>query len=238
MDDFIQSITLGLPPHIFALFFTFNVFWFATYFLVIRRGFKDMAFGVPIIAVALNTAWDYYGSFGDGGFIQPSPAGQQIINIFYMVIELILYYQIIRFWQSDNQNMTKNQFYFFVFLSTVMAFMLYRAFVYELRDDGGVRMAYVDNFVNSAMFIAMFFRRPTLAGQSLYIGLFKMIGTASAIIGTLLAMSATTLQPWVGLKDSVLLPAVYIGIFVLDLIYVVLVYQRSKTLGLNPWKRF
>jgi len=221
-----------LPTPIwFALFVNFNIFWFAAYFLIIRRANKDQAFGVPVIAVALNTAWDVYGSLGDGSFIKPSPSGQMFINMAYVVIEVILYWQILKYWQSDNLNMTKGQFYFFVLLATVIAFTLYRAFVYELNDASGVRMAYVDNFVNSAMFVAMVFRRPTLAGQSLYIGLFKMIGTASAMI-------ATAFNPWPGTEHSMLLPPLYIFIFLLDLIYVVVVYQRSRAAGLNPWKRF
>ncbi len=216
-----------LPPVIYlSLFVNFNIFWFATYYLVIRRGFKDKTYGIPFVALAVNTTWDVYGAF-----IRPSPSGQAGIDALYVIIDLIIYWQVLKYWQSDQLSMTRFQFYFFVALSLVMSFTLYRAALFELNDVDGVRLAYIDNLINSAFFVMMVIYRPTPAGQSLYIGLFKMIGTGSAII-------ATAANPWPGTENSSLLPPVYIFIFLLDLIYVILIYRRIRAAGLNPWKHF
>jgi hypothetical protein len=174
----------------------------------------------------LNITWDIY-----GGFIRPSPSGQQYIDIVYVLIDLVLYWHIYKYWQSDNLGLSRVQFFFFVGLALVICFVLYHAALIDLNDTDGVRLAYIDNFVNSVMFVAMVFRRPTPSGQSLYIGLFKMIGTGSAML-------ATALNPWPGTEQSALLPALYVFIFLFDLIYVVMIYRRVKAAGLNPWRRF
>jgi hypothetical protein len=92
-------------------------------------------------------------------------------------------------------------------------------------------MGYVDNFINSALFIALFFRREGLLGQSIYIGLSKMLGTA-AVSGMWLIF------PWPGTDETLLMPFLIVGIFILDLSYVVLVYRRGREMGLDIFKRW
>ncbi len=210
----------------FALLGNFNLFWMLTYFFVIRRGQKDKSYGIPFLALAFNTTWDFVGAF-----ISPSPSAQPLFNMVYVLIDLVVLWQVLRWWQSDDLGMGRGWFYFFVALSFAFSFLIYLTAAVDLNDTAGVRLAFVDNLINSIAFIGMFFRRSDLRGQSFYIALCKLIGTGSASL-------ASFLNPWPGTEKSALLPALFLAITILDVLYVVLVWQRSKKLGIDPLRRF
>ena len=79
----------------------------------------------------------------------------------------------------------------------------------------------------SALFIALLLRRPDVNGQSIYIAVFKMIGT-------LLPSTLFFLR----YPEALLLNFCYVAIFILDLVYALLVYNKHRALRLNPWTRF
>ncbi|MHB8625986.1 MAG: transmembrane-type terpene cyclase [Aggregatilineales bacterium] len=213
-------------PLYFALLANFDLFWLITYALMIRRAFKDKTYAVPFVALAANTAWDFFGSF-----VYPSPYIQVYFNLVYLVIDLTLLYQVLRFWRSVHPNFDARQFYALVALAYAITFTIYFAAMTDLNDQAGVKMAWIDTFIDAILFIGMFFARPALLGQSLYIGLGKVIGTGSAVI-------AVTLNPIAGTGNLLTLPVLYIWILTLNVLYAVLVYHRALRLGINPWRRF
>ena len=79
----------------------------------------------------------------------------------------------------------------------------------------------------SVLFVSMLLKRDNVSGQSMYIALFKMLGTLLPSI--LFFMHFPT---------SFLLTFLYIAIFTFDLIYVIMLNAKHKELGMNPWKRF
>lgn len=225
--DALQQTLTG-PLWLFLFVFTvFNVSWIVLYILVIRRGFIDKSFGIPFVALALNMSWDIVGAT-----VALGPPQQSVADMFYYALQLVILYQVVAYgWKDFQEQMGKNEFVFWVGFTQVIAVPLMIISMIELRDPVGVEMGFVDTFINAALFIAMFYRRADLAGQSIYIGLLKLIGT-----GTMSA--ALTIYPWAGYEDSVILVPLYLGIFVLDLIYVVLVYRKAKRLGIDVWRRF
>ncbi len=213
-------------PIYFALLANFDLFWLITYALMIRRAFKDKTYAVPFVALAANTAWDFFGSF-----IYPSPYIQIYFNLLYFAIDLVLLYQVLRFWRSVHPNFDARVFYGLVALTYLITFTVYFAAVIDLNDQAGVKMAWIDTFIDAILFISMFFARPALLGQSIYIGLGKVIGTGSAVI-------AVTFNPIAGTGSLLILPVLYIWIMALNILYVALVYHRAVRLEINPWRRF
>jgi hypothetical protein len=211
----------------------FNILWLLLYTLVIRRGFIDKTFGIPLIALWANFAWDIFGSIGGATIPMPQP----VINGMYALIDLVILYQILRYWRNDFTNLSPRQFYFFFAFTGLFSFVLMEAFIRETNDVAIWRVAFIDTFINSALFIAMFYRRPGLEGQSLYIGLCKVFGTGPFML-LLYFLPQMDVSHLVEAPTSPLLVPLWIGIFILDVAYVVLVYQRSKELGINPWRRF
>jgi hypothetical protein len=96
----------------------------------------------------------------------------------------------------------------------------------EFKDWNGKYAAFGQNLMMSALFVTMLIKRNSVAGQSLYIALFKMTGTlfASILFFRLVPSSA-------------LMNFLYLAIFIFDLIYVVLLYRMLRRDGANPWSR-
>ena len=96
----------------------------------------------------------------------------------------------------------------------------------EFKDTDGKYAAFGQNLMMSVMFVSMLLRRNGVEGQSIYIALFKMIGTLLPSILFLLLFPA-----------SLLLDFLYVSIFIFDLIYFVMLYQKCLTERINPWAR-
>jgi len=214
----------------------FNVLWVLLYILVIRRGHLDKTFGIPVISLCANFAWDIFNSVNRGVTVL-SPTPQPIINGVYAIIDLIIIYQVLRYWRRDFSTVSRGQFYFFFGFALISSFALMQALILEANDLPMWRSAFIDTFLNSALFILMFYRRPGLEGQSLYIGLCKLFGTAPFML-LLYFAPQLGIAEYIGLPPSILLPLLWIGIFILDVAYVGLVYQRARQIGLNPWRHF
>ena len=211
-----------------GLLLIFNFYWILTYFLVIRRGFIERTWGIPMISLTLNIAWDITGAFSTA---MRSPAFQKIGNMVFVIANLIITYQMFRYWRSDFNNLSAKEFFFFWAIAQVMSLRIIYIGSIELNDPIIFKMGFVDNLINSALFIAMFYRRPDLLGQSIYIGLSKLIGTGAVSLSSLIA-------PPPGTEDSLLMPFLFQSILVLDVIYVFLVYKRGQQMGIDIWRRW
>jgi hypothetical protein len=77
----------------------------------------------------------------------------------------------------------------------------------------------------SVLFIAMLVRRNNVEGQSMYIAIFKWLGTL-----------APTVQ-FYGQTGSHLVLALGIGCFVYDVIYMGMLYLKFRDLRLSPFTR-
>lgn len=220
----------------FGLLLIFNVYWFLTYFLVIRRGHIDKTWGIPMVSLTLNIAWDISGAGLLGVFLPnsvqlDSPVFQSIINIGFVIANGIITFQMLRYWRSDFTTLTVFEFYFFWIVAQIMSLAIIVIGSIELNDPLIFKMGFLDNFINSILFIAMLYRRPNLLGQSIYIGLSKMIGTAAVSLSSLIF-------PWPGTDGSPLMPFLFLSIFVLDVVYVVGVYVRAQRIGIDVWRRW
>jgi len=216
-----------------------GVFWTAVYIMIIRRGFIDKSYGMPIAALALNISWELIYSF-----ITPAPAPQRYINMIWFIFDVVIIYQVFKYWKEDYGTLfTKKNFYAFYGLLLATAFFAVLFIQYDALlvmkpkpyplGMGRAYSAFGMNLIMSILFILFILRRGSLSGQSIYIALAKWIGTIFADIPFILypAMPGT---PGAG---ELLFPYFYISIFIFDLIYVIIVYKKSKEAGINPWKR-
>ena len=216
---------IGFYPWLFLLFL-FNLLWFFTYALILRRGYLDKAPGVPLFALTLNLAWDV-----SGAFIVQSPLIQHVIDIGFVAVNIVITLQWFRYWRNDFPRLSTFEFYFFWALAQVVAFFIVLLGNIELDDVLLYKMGFVDNFINSALFIAMLYRRPALQGQSIYIGISKLLATGSMSL-------AMYLKPFPGLEDSVITVPLYVAIVVLDVIYVGAFRAKARRLAVDPWRRW
>ena len=197
----------------------FNALWITTYVLALRQGYKDKAPPIPLFSLSLNLAWDIIGSF----FLE-SPGFQFLINMSFTAFNLAFTWQWFCYWRNVEgfKRLSKYEFYGFWALAQVVSLAAIWLGNTELRDLLAYKIGFIDNFINSILFIAMLYNRSTLSGQSLPIAITKMLGTASMSMASILFTPAP-------LADSVILYPLYAGILFFDVLYVVLLLvKRGK----------
>ncbi|AIF82645.1 hypothetical protein NTE_00564 [Candidatus Nitrososphaera evergladensis SR1] len=200
-----------------------GVFWSITYVLIIRQGFKDKTFGMPLAALCANISWEAIFSM-----LHPVSPPQLYINYAWFALDAIIVFQFLKYGKKEFfPKFSTAQFYLAFSFGLVMAFFAVLFVTYEFEDWHGAYAAFAQNLMMSVLFIWMFFSRSSddnssnsLRGQSFYIALFKMLGTGVSSLAFYLYQPIS--------HGSFLMTYLYVSIFVCDVIYTGLVYQRSR----------
>jgi hypothetical protein len=199
-----------------------GVFWLITYLLLIKRGYQDKACGMPMAALALNISWEFIFSF-----IHPHSGIQLIINIAWFVLDSIIVVQYLRYESNRRPTGISAAFFYAAFLSILgVSFLTVLLFTREFDNYGGYYTAFGQNLLMSILFIKLLLERKDLAGQSLYIGLAKMLGTF-----------CVSIMVFMTIPESQLTVFFAWAILFFDLVYVGLYAQKSRRLGINPLMR-
>jgi hypothetical protein len=196
-----------------------GVFWTAVYILIIRLGFRDKTYGMPITALCANISWEFIFSF-----LYPHDPPQNYISMVWFAFDLIIVLQTLRFGRVAFEPAWL--FYPAFILGLLVSFGAILAITVQFNDWDGKYSAFGQNLMMSVLFVAMLLKRQNVKGQSIYIALFKMAGTLLPSILFFLRY-----------PNSPLLNFLYVSIFVFDLIYAVLLYAKHRELGINPWRR-
>ena len=200
-----------------------GVFWTLVYILIIRLGFQEKTYGMPITALCANISWEFIFSF----MIFHEPP-QNYVNVAWFAFDLVIVFQTLRFGKTAfSRELPASFFYPTVLLTLILGFCAILAITYEFRDWDGKYAAFGQNLMMSVLFVSMLLKRGDVSGQSVYIALFKMLGTLLPSILFFLRF-----------PSSVLLNFLYVSIFIFDLIYLVMLYMKHRELGIDPWKRF
>jgi hypothetical protein len=194
-----------------------GVLWTLAYLLIIRRGFLDRTYGMPLVALCANLSWEFIFSF-----VYPHDLPQRAVNVVWLSFDLVILLQLLLYGPREFADLPRRAFYAVLALVLATSFGAVLAVTYELGDFDGVYSAFGQNLMMSVLFIAMLRSRGSLRGQSVGIALSKMGGTALA------SFAFYFYNPdYAGL---VLLPLLYVTILVFDGIYAgaVIVLRRRK----------
>ena len=183
-----------------------GVLWTLVYLLIIRLGFRDKTYGMPIAALCANISWEFIFSF-----MIPHEPPQNYVNVVWFAFDLVIVFQTMRFGRAAFEQ--KGLFYPAFALGLVVSFGMILAITYEFNDWDGKYAAFGQNLMMSVLFIAMLLKRRDVTGQSIYIALFKLLGTLLPSILFHLRFPA-----------SVLLNFLYVAIFAFDVIYLLMLY--------------
>ena len=201
-----------------------GLFWSATYILIIRRGFKDKTFGMPMAALCANISWEAIFAF-----VTPHGAPQLYVNYVWFSLDAVIVWQFLKYGKKEFPNISGWQFYAVFALGLSIAVSMILAVNYEMEDSVGAYAAFGQNLMMSVLFVTMVINRKGIDGQSFYIALFKMIGTGLSSLAFYQFRTVT--------QESILLPLLFVSIFVFDLIYTIAIYRKCKEYGM-PLKRF
>jgi hypothetical protein len=192
-----------------------GICWSITYILIIRQGYKDKTYSMPLAALCANISWEAIFSF-----IHPSSPPQLYINYVWFILDALIVLQFLKFGKLEFPNFSIKQFIASFVFALVLAFCSVLFISYEFNDWKGAYAAFGQNLMMSILFISMLLNRNSLRGQSIYIAIFKMLGTGISSFAFYLYQPIS--------QGSFLMPFLYISIFVCDIIYLSLIYQKYR----------
>src|SRR3712207_4362408 len=201
-----------------------GVLWTLAYLLMIRRGFLEGTYGMPLVALCANLSWEFIFSF-----VYPHDLPQRAVNIVWLSFDLVIGLQLLMYGPREFAGLSRRAFYavFVLALATSLGAVL--SVTLEFDDFEGAYSAFGQNLMMSVLFLAMLYARKSLRGQSLSIALLKMGGTALASFAFYFHNPEY--------DGSILLPFLYVAILVFDGIYAGAVIVLSRRKGHNSLAR-
>ena len=224
------------------------VSWMIAYFAIIRRGFKDQTFGMPVAALAANLSWEASYSF----LVDPLGDHIHTLSIPCFFIDLVIAAQCLKYGGKDFTVPLVRKYFRLIFCAAVaVAFPVVYLGFGEFNDPDGEYTGFGINFMMSFLFIAMLLRRDGAGGQSMYIAIFKWLGTFFAYIATALTVTTSQANPlpeslWSFAVDTVthttypltpLINVMYGVTFFVDILYIGLLHARLRDCKISRWRR-
>ena len=200
-----------------------GIFWTIAYLLIIRCSIRSRIVGMPRVALCMNIVWEFIFSF-----VFPSRKPQLYINYIWFFLDLVIILQYLRFNKLEFSKHLPANFFYPTFCSILIVSFFNMLFVtYEFGFTKGIYYtAFEINLVMSILFITMLLSRDNTKGQSIYIAMAKMVGTACASVVGFLSF-----------PPSMLLNFLYLAILLFDGVYTVLLYGKLREQGIILWKR-
>lgn len=198
--------------------------WMVAYALIIRRGWLDRSYGMPLVAVCVNISWEFIFTF-----LIPHEVPQSYINAGWLVLDLFILGQLLVFWRSDFRRLDELVFYPFVIAALLASLGLIYTMAAEF-DTCGAYSAFGQNFLMSILFMIMLFQRNSLVGQSVYIGLVKLAGSGLASLGAWMFVPLA--------QQSAVLRYLFVVILLFDLSYVAAICYVGRKQHVPVWRRY
>jgi hypothetical protein len=221
--------------------FLAGIFWLATYLGIIWRGFKDRSYGMPLMALGMNISWECLFSF----VYPPMPALAKYCVRAWFLLDIPIAMQCLLYSRNEFKHTLAKEYAHIVFTVTMgICFALVLGFIREFKDFRGVYSSFGTNVLMSVCFVLMLINRDDLRAQSIYIAVFKWVGTLFAFLWAYfwfpvdINTPLTRIIPVQTQPMSPFIKMMYVIIFSFDLLYVILVYRKSLEKGINPWSRF
>ncbi len=197
-----------------------GVLWTLAYLLIIRQGFLDRTYGMPLVALCANISWEFIFAF-----VYPHDLPQRAVNVVWFSLDVVILFQLLLYGPREFAGLSRRLFYIGFALALATAFGAVRAVTLMFDDFDGAYSAFGQNLMMSVLFLAMLHARNSLRGQSVSIALLKMGGTALA------SFAFYFYNP--EYDGSVLLSFFYVAILVFDGIYAGAVIFRRRRKGHN-----
>jgi hypothetical protein len=198
-----------------------GIAWSVVYVELIRCGFKDKTYGMPLFALGLNFAWELIYSY-TGLILQPAGfvASQTYVNICWVALDAIIIATYFKYGKERYSDETKRFFLPWSILAFVVCFVVQFAFYFDpalTKFEAGRYAAFLQNVAMSILFIQMFFSRKDTRGQSLSIAIAKWVGT----------LAPTILLGYLqGINIFVILCGILCSVF--DILYIVLLVAKKR----------
>ena len=183
-----------------------GVLWTLAYLLMIRQGFFDRTYGMPLAALCANISWEFIFAF-----VYPHDLPQRAVNAVWFSFDLVIMAQLLLYGPREFAALPRRLFYAAFGLALATAFGAVLTVTLQFDDFDGAYSAFGQNLMMSILFVAMLYSRGSLRGQSVPIAALKMGGTALA------SFAFYSFNP--DYYGSVLLLFLYVAILLFDGVY-------------------
>ena len=236
-------------PLVIAVGSSCAISWLITYVLIIARTILDKTSAIPLLAVTVNIVWEFIYGF----ILEPGSDFIHIFSVFWFLLDFVIIILVVKYSKDAITTYLDKQvsYLWFIFFLLASSFgIVYFSFI-NLSDPEGQYTGYGVNLLMTYLFIDKYFRQKTLAGQSLYVAIFKFLGT-------LLAFAATCLEAfpivnplgyasfWQYIFDIIssdaypltnLVKMLYLVIFIGDIFYILMIHRLVQKNCRNVWMR-
>lgn len=230
------------------------VFWLGAYALIVKHSFGEKIHGMPVVAMCGNISWEFI--LGLGLFPAcpaywancPQPV-MGPVTFLAALLDVFILYTIIRFGRDQFKTpFIRKYFPALVLLGVAAAAGIIYAFMSELYTlniygarvgngvpeflqaglQGGIFTGWGLALMMAILFIAMLVSRGDVRGQSFYIALFMGLGNLGAYM----------FDHTAAVRMPTIVDILAVASLTLNAVYVVLVFRKSKALGIDPLRRF
>jgi len=198
-----------------ALALASGLFWTLTYVLVIRQGLADRTYGMPLVALCANLAWEFIFSV-----VRPHHGVQHGVDIAWLCLDLGIAYTALRYGPRDFPSLSRPSFHAGLAGTFALSYLGVDLVCRQFDGGRGGYAAFGQNLMMSGLFLAMLAARRCLRGQSVWIATAKLAGTGLASVAV--ARSGDY-------ADSALMTYLYVANLVVDLAYLAAVVAVSRT---------
>lgn len=210
--------------------------WGMAYYFVATQNRREKTYGIPLVNICLNFSWEFLFAWQ---IIAPLPVLIDYGDKLWFFVDCILVYQLYKYGKRNQTNpWVKKHFYVVTTLTLLTCGIGMYLFCLYFNDVLGVAVSFMINLLMSVLFINLLFSRPDLKGISLGAAWCKWAGTAAGAVfctiwwplqfeGGKLVTPPYSPEPADAYRFMYFL---YVTIFIIDLLYIYLIYQRRREL--------
>jgi hypothetical protein len=192
-----------------------SLLWVVAYIFMIIRGFRDQSYGLPLLAIMLNFAWEFI-------YVFVYPPDNKIVlwlRILWLAIDVFNVFLLVVYGKAiQSIPQIRNHFYSVLVWTFAFCYVGHLVLHYRLGKTAADDSAYSINFIMSILFVFLFFNRANQRGLS-YVGAWtKMLGTGIMSLAAFLAFLQS------GTPDY-FLEYLFVGVFVFDALYIYMLHK-------------
>lgn len=237
---FLFSVTHDFTPTLLVIGVVMFGAWAVAYFQILRAGFRDKTYGLPLALIFLDISWEFMFAFNR---VAPLETALSWGNRLWFFADCIIVAQVFMYGRNAQTHpWVKQHFYVIAVAGLVASYTGLYLFETYFHDIYGVASSFMINFALSLLYIPFLFSRPDLKGLPYGAAWSKMIGSVAGALFCYLwwpmqfdAAGVLIRPPYLPEPSNYyFLYFLYGSIFVLDVTYIHLYRQQRKALQARP----
>ena len=197
-----------------------GIFWLIAYVLMIRKGFQDSTYGIPLLAIMLNFTWEIiYATIH-----APSAPGDERMRLAWLALDIPNVWLLVRYGKASQKiPYIRDNYYLAIVATFVLCFVGHLSFYDRMAFMGATASAYVINYIMSVLFVFLYFNRPDMKGLSYGGAWTKMLGTAC------ISLANIPVWPKQPQAPRFFLYYLFAACFLFDVFYILLLRQARHS---------